>query len=176
MPSAQPYPDPDRELTTTTSRLRLTPMVAADVDELFGVLADVRLHRFTGGAPLSQDALRAKVAVWQRRISPDGMERWLNWTIRTTSDDTVVGSVQASVAAGCATIAYVIGTAYAGQGIASEASRAMCTLLRERLGVEELVAHIHPQHLASQRVARRAGLVPTGSLDADGEEIWRSAS
>jgi hypothetical protein len=57
-----------------------------------------------------------------------------------------------------ASIAYVIATVHAGQGLAAEATTAMCDTLRERLEVTELVARIHPGHRASQQVASHVGL------------------
>jgi RimJ/RimL family protein N-acetyltransferase len=151
-------------------------MVLADADELFRVLDDARLHGFTGGAPLTRDELKARIAKWQIRASPDQTQHWLNWVVRIAATGTMIGYVQASVTDQCATIAYVTGTAYSGQGNATEASLAMCAALRERLGVEEFVAHIHPQHSVSRRVARRLGLAPTGTYDADGEELWSSTA
>ena len=49
----------------------------------------------------------------------------------------------------------------------------MVAWLWER-GVAEIRAHVHPDHAASARVAERIGLVPTGVLDDEGEQIWRS--
>jgi hypothetical protein len=48
-----------------------------------------------------------------------------------------------------------------GHGYAAEAARALVGWLADR-EVHEVVAHIHPDHAASARVARRAGLQPTG--------------
>jgi len=171
--SAERLP-PDVELTIATPRLRLAPLVPADADDLFQVLDDPRLHRFTGGSPLTRRELGAEISRWQDRRSPDRSQVWLNWIVRLALDGSAVGYVQASLSGGCATIAYVIGTAHSGQGIATEASLALCGFLRERLGVKELVAHIHPRHSASGHVARHLGLAPTGELDPDGEEIWSS--
>lgn len=162
------------ELTITTPRLRLTPLVQADADELFQVLDDARLHRFTGGSPPTRSELVAQITRWQDRASPDQSQIWLNWTVRLAISGRAVGYVQATITNGCAAIAYVIGTAYSGQGIAAEASQAMCTVLREHIGVEDFVARIHPQHSASRQVARHLGLAPTGEFDVDGEETWRS--
>jgi RimJ/RimL family protein N-acetyltransferase len=174
--TAGQLPTPDVELTITTPRLRLTPLVLADADDLFRVLDDVRLHRFTGGSPLTRSELEAQIARWQGRASPDGSQIWLNWIVRLAVTGAAVGYVQATITNGSAAIAYVIGTAHSGQGFATEASRAICGALREHFGAEELVAHVHPQHSASRAVARHVGLVPTGAFDADGEEIWKSAS
>jgi len=38
--------------------------------------------------------------------------------------------------------------------------------------VDEILAHIHPDHLASAQVAIRAGLQPTDD-QVDGERVWR---
>jgi hypothetical protein len=39
-------------------------------------------------------------------------------------------------------------------------------------GAGEIVAHVHPDHLASARVAAAAGLVATAD-EVDGERVWR---
>jgi RimJ/RimL family protein N-acetyltransferase len=41
-------------------------------------------------------------------------------------------------------------------------------------GVSRVTAHIHPRHIASQRVALAIGLTVTGELDDEGEAIWAS--
>ena len=68
-----------------------------------------------------------------------------------------------------------VGVAWQGQGIASEAARAVVGWL-ERRGVATITAHIHPDHHASATVASRAGLRPTGEYrDHEGirEQLWR---
>lgn len=53
-----------------------------------------------------------------------------------------------------------------------EASRAMLGWLCDVIGVEEITAHIHPSHTASQRVAAALVLTPTREWK-DGEQVWR---
>ena len=68
-----------------------------------------------------------------------------------------------------------VGVAWQGQGIASEAARAVVGWL-ERRGVATITAHIHPDHHASATVASRAGLRPTGEYRDHGgvrEHLWR---
>ncbi len=48
----------------------------------------------------------------------------------------------------------------------------MCPLLRDGVGVDRILAHIHPQHSASAAVALHSGLRPTGALDEDGEQVF----
>jgi len=43
------------------------------------------------------------------------------------------------------------------------------------LEVQRVEAYIAPGHLASEVVATRLGLRPTGQRDADGEQLWASA-
>lgn len=71
-------------------------------------------------------------------------------------------------------MAWVVGTDWQQRGIASEASMAVAKWLLSE-GVSELSAHIHPDHLASMRVAEAVGLRPASEVDVDGEVIWRSA-
>jgi len=71
--------------------------------------------------------------------------------------------------AGPATVAWVVGTAFQGLGYASEAAVSLVDRLREEGW--SVVADIHPDHGASQQVARAAGLAPTDEV-VDGETRW----
>ena len=97
-------------------------------------------------------------------------ESWHNWIVRVPEGD-AIGFVQATVVAAAADVAWLIGVAAQGQGHASEAAGAMCTWL-STTGVTRIDAHIHPDHIASQRVATAVGLVCSGRRDDDGEDIW----
>jgi len=134
------------------------------------VLADPDLYRFTGGAPPGPEELerryRAQIAGPAR---PD--ETWHNWILRRRSDGQVVGYVQATVTGTRADVAWLVGVPWQRQGYATEAARAMCDWLLAA-GVEQLTAHVHPDHDASGRVAAAAGLTGTAVLDEDGERRW----
>ena len=82
--------------------------------------------------------------------------------------------MQATVSADLreAEVAWVVGTPWQGHGYAAEAAVALVAWLREQ-GVGRIVAHVEPQHVASERVAARAGLRPTDELH-DGERVWAS--
>ena len=156
------------------ARVVLEPLEVADAVGMTLLLDDPGLHTFIGGAPASESELaeryRRQAAGW----SADRSERWLNWVVRRVADDEVVGTVQATVAPRqdvlTAEVAWVVGTAYQGVGHAKEAASTMAAWLR-RHGVVLLVAHVHPDHHASQAVARALGLASTGTWH-DGEERW----
>ena len=165
----------DSDLTLDTDRLELTPMVEGDSDALFALLKDPEIHVFTGGhPPEAADNLRAKIRRRESRRSPEGDELWLNWTLRLKSDQSVVGYAQAGVKEGQADLAWVIGIPFQGLGYASEASRHVSKWLRSRLHVREFRANIHPDHVASHKVARSVGLRPSREHTDEGEQVWRA--
>ena len=149
----------------------------AHAEELLTVLDDPALHTYVGGRPATLPQLRARIDLKTAGVSADGVQRWLNWVIRTDAGD-VAGYVQATVIATTdgpvAELAWVVGAAYQGCGVASEAATGVVRWLREQ-GVHGLVAHIHPGNVASQVVARRTGLHPTDVV-VDDEVEWVNRS
>lgn len=93
-----------------TERLGLEPLTSAHAAELALALDDEDLHRFTGGVPLSLDALTQRCGLLTARRSPDDRQLW------------------------------------------------------------SVAAFIHPEHVASQAVAR-AGMAVTDVI-RDGEQCW----
>jgi RimJ/RimL family protein N-acetyltransferase len=157
----------------STRRLDLHPLHVEHADEMARVLADPALHSFIGGAPDTLQALRSRY----ERItagSPDPAVSWLNWVIRLRREDCLTGTVQATVSRSedglAAEIAWVVGTPWQRQGIATEATQGLVGWLRQQ-AVRTVIAHIHPGHQASAAVATAAGLEPTDQWH-DGEVRW----
>ena len=160
-------------LPMLTRRLTLVPLAAEHADEMAAVLADPDLYAFTGGSPPTAKELRARYERWIAG-SPDPAVCWCNWVIELRDSRSLTGTVQATVTIGdelAAEVAWVVGTSWQGQGIATEAARALIAWLGEQR-VQAVIAHIHPCHRASAAVATAAGLTPTGQLH-DGEVRWR---
>ena len=157
----------------STRRLTLVPLSPEHADEMAAVLADPDLYTFTGGSPPTRQELRARYERWTAG-SPDLDVSWCNWVIQLRSPRCLTGTVQATISTGdkpLAEVAWVIGTPWQGQGIATEAARALISWLGQQ-SVHTAIAHIHPRHQASAAVAAAAGLTPTGQLE-DGEMRWR---
>ncbi|MEV6719877.1 GNAT family N-acetyltransferase [Streptomyces xanthochromogenes] len=162
-----------------TARLDLVPLRVDHAEEMAGVLSDPTLHAFIGGVPETPEALRTR---YERLAGgcPDPGASWLNWVVRLRDEGCLTGTVQATVTpggpGGAAEIAWVVGTAWQGRGIATEAARGLVAWL-DRQSVRTVLAHIHPEHRASEAVAAAAGLAVTDAWQ-DGERRWlrRSAA
>jgi len=155
-----------------TERLDLEPLTVAHATELAPLLDDLRLHEFTGGAPASAAALADRYRRLEKRRSPGGDQGWGNWVMRVRATGRAAGTVQATLpTGGPAEVAWVVAWEAQGRGYAKEAARSLVALLLADGWA--VVAHIHPGHLASQGVARAAGLSPTGDV-YDGEVRWVS--
>jgi RimJ/RimL family protein N-acetyltransferase len=158
----------------STRRLDLLPLRVEHAEQMAVVLADPALHAFIGGAPDTPQALRSR---YQRMTagSPDPAVSWLNWVIQLRDEACLTGTVQATVTpsgdGSVAEIAWVVGTPWQGRGIATEAARGLVDWLSGQ-PVQAIIAHIHPDHLASAAVATAAGLTPTDEWN-EREIRWR---
>ncbi|MFI5709192.1 GNAT family N-acetyltransferase [Kribbella sp. NPDC051620] len=152
-----------------TDRLAMLPLRVEYADAMAKVLADSKLYEFTGGEPPTAEALAER---YRRQVVGPGRpgESWLNWVISATQYDELVGYVQATVLGDEAEIAWVLGTAWQGQGYAKEAAVGLVGWLVAH-GAARIIAHIHPDHTASAAVAAAAGLRRTEQL-VDGEVLW----
>ena len=90
----------------------------------------------------------------------------------------LAGTVQATISGTSgqrtAEVAWIMGARWQGQGLATEAARALAGWLR-RHSIDTVIAHIHPTHHASAAVATAAGLTPTDQWH-DGERRWQLSS
>lgn len=159
--------------TIIAARLLLVPLTERDAQEMVQVLADESLYEFTGGRPPMLEELQARYRRWAGGGSDDGKERWHNFVMRTKQGQSAVGTVQATVVehGAVAEVAWIVGAPWQGNGYASEAAAALVEWLAQG-GVRSVLAHVHPAHVASAEVAKRAGLAPTGEW-SEGERVWR---
>src|SRR5262249_4437873 len=120
---------------------------------------------------------------------------WGNWILRVRETGAAVGTVQATLPAsgpvalpasgpvalpasgpvaasgrpGLAEVAWVVVSSAQGRGYAKEAAKSLTDRLIE--DGWSVTAFIHPEHVASQRVARAAGMTATDVI-RDGEQCW----
>lgn len=154
--------------------VQIRPLTIDDATVMAGVLSAPSLYEFTGGEPPSAAQLTNHHARQIAGTSPDGSEEWINQVVVLEPDGRPIGYVQATIPSdgGPTEIAWVIGEPWQGRGHATAAARLLVELLARR-GVTDLVAHIHPDHGASQAVARHLGMAQTAVV-ADGEVRWQT--
>ena len=170
-----------------TPRLLLEPLVATHADALYPLLADARMAEFLDhGPPASLPALRERYGRLESRRSGDGREHWLNWALLLRDDDAVadtrgaIGAVQATVQEdGRAWVAYEVGCAWWGRGIATEATRAMLDHLAQHYAVTQCLATVDARNERSWRLLERLGFRHADAHDAaalgvrDGDWLYR---
>jgi len=131
------------------------------------------LYEHMGGQPPGLEELRERYARQTGGRSADGKELWFNWIARTRESRTAVGYVQVTfnVAGGVADLGWVIGSQHQRRGYAAEAAGAVIEWLDASPSVRRITAHIADHNVASQGVARRLGLGPSGQVEG-GEQVW----
>lgn len=135
----------------------LEPQLAAHAAELFEVLNDPVLCEFDHELPESEAWLCERFRRLELRRSPDDREWWLNWVLRLASGE-AIGYVQATVSPeGRALVAYVIGSAYWGRGLATRAVECMRHELVAHYQVVELRAELLSRNLPSLHLLQRLG-------------------
>jgi [ribosomal protein S5]-alanine N-acetyltransferase len=140
-----------------TERLRLEPQVEAHTDALMLALSSPRTHEFVpGDPPLDRAKFAERLKKLESRISPDGLQHWLNWTV--FHDLEVIGTVQADAtdSSSSASIAYMFHPNSWGKGFAFEATSAMLEHLKSR-GIRSFKAWTDTRNLASHKLLERLG-------------------
>jgi ribosomal-protein-alanine N-acetyltransferase len=163
---------------TLNARLTiLRPLAAHHAEALFPILRDPQLWRLTEREPPKTLAeLRERYQRLESRRSTDGQELWLNWVLERREDDRPVGVVQAtvSISRSYADIAYVLGRAFWGRGLASDAVDTLLDFLRMELHVRTARASVDSRNLASVRLLERLGFRIEDASDPS--NVWLNKS
>ena len=151
--------------TVETAVLTLEPQAERHAAEMFAVLGDPAIYEYENEAPGSLEALRRRYAALEARRSPDGREQWLNWVIRLPTGEPI-GYVQATVYPDRrAAIAYELGSAWWGRGLARQAVEA---LVGERVAqhrARRRPAVLKQRNLRSLRLLEHLGFDPAAAVD-----------
>jgi RimJ/RimL family protein N-acetyltransferase len=173
-------PDPGNVALATTPRLILRRLGPADVDSLLAVYGDRDSMRWVGdGQALDRAACEAWVAVTERNYAARGYGMS---AIEGRADGAVVGFVGLVHPGGQETpeLKYALRKEYWGQGLATEAARAMIEYGTTRFGLREIIATIAPENEPSRRIILKLGMFEESPrVDDDGLPTcvfrWRAA-
>lgn len=142
-----------------TERLELRPQRETDAGELIAIYADPEVTRyFTAGI----HDVRAAIA---NAIQLQAQNGFSVWSVIERSSGAVVGKagLQPLEQRGPQIeIGYTLGRQWWGMGYATEAARASLDVGLGELGLERVVAVVHPDNTRSQRVMEKLGMLPAG--------------
>jgi RimJ/RimL family protein N-acetyltransferase len=159
----------------TTTRIVLRPFGQSDTDALKAILDEPDIFRyFPSQAPWSKEKIERYILHHTDHWSQRGYGHWA-MTLRDTG--TLIGwnGLEFLLDTGETEIGYVLSKAYWGQGLATEAGRAIINFGLHRAGLEEIIGLTHPGNVASQRVLEKCGLVFTRRQTYFGMEMFRYA-
>jgi len=150
-----------------TARLLLRPFRVEDAEDMFRNWAhDPEVTRYLTWAPHeSPEATRALLTLWAKEAAEDPSV--YKWAIERKALGQVIGSltvVHVDEATESVELGYCMGKAWWGQGIMTEAVRAVCAYLFEEVGVRRVTARHDVENPASGAVMRKAGMTKEGVL------------
>ena len=146
-----------------TERLLLRPGWREDATALHAAICDERILRNLAEAPWPYSPDDAERFLMRERAAGDVTCLIL---LRTDGAPLLVGAVDFGRKPGAAApeLGYWIARPYWGQGIATEAARALIAAARDSLRYERLVAGHFVDNPASGRVLAKLGFRPTGQV------------
>lgn len=155
--------------------IRIIPQLEFHANEMFGLLKDQELNKYTDDEPpVSLSWLANRYKKLESRKSPDGTQFWLNWVIEKRESKRLIGFVQATVINYTATVAWVIGTPFHRNGYATRSARLMLAQL-SHMGIRNYLCNIKKGHTASNKVASKLGFTSSKDMN-DGEVVWKMAN
>ena len=129
--------------TLSAPGLTLEPLSLAHADAMFPVLAEPKLYEYLDyPPPPSVEHVRNVYTRLERRLSPEGDQKWLNWVLRLNNGE-LIGFVQATVAApDRAWVAYLLSSRHWGCGYARSSTAAMINHLKAVYRCTEFLATV----------------------------------
>ena len=142
-----------------TLRLLFEPLQPGHAGFLFAQLDDPRVYEhIPGNVPANAAALADQFAHMASGPTTNcANERWINFAVRLRADGTLIGRLQATVIAGRAEVAYLLGPNHWGHGYAVEGMTAFQEHLQLAEMVSEYWAATSPHNTRSIRLLERLG-------------------
>jgi len=150
-----------------TKRLILRHLVMADLDELYALYQDAEIRRYFPEGVLDYEETKEELE-WFLNGHPEYPEYGLWATIHKETGKfigrcglllwEIEGKLEVE-------IAYLLDKTYWHQGLATEAALGIVRYGFETLNLSRLICLIHPENLASQRIAERIGMKLERKMD-----------
>jgi RimJ/RimL family protein N-acetyltransferase len=152
-----------------TPRLTLRRQLLSDLDDLWALYCDPEITKYIPDAPRTREEAREELE-WHINGHPRNPDFGLWASIHKQSGKfigrcgllpwTIEDQQEVEVA-------YTIAREFWGQGLATEAARAILQYGFEKLNLARLVSLIEPENIASQRVAGKIGMAFEKQVEED---------
>lgn len=144
-------------ITLETERLRLRPLVPEDAADLFTIISEPENVRFLGGISASVEQVRGYIESHIAANAPHG-RGFCAAILRSTRELIGRAGLFLSIVEGKGEVelAYLFDKAHWGRGYASEAAKVFVQY-GDKIGAGRMIAIVHPENLASVRVAQKVG-------------------
>jgi ribosomal-protein-alanine N-acetyltransferase len=159
----------------TTDQLVLRAFTMGDAASLYHIMSEEGVLRyFPTSDPPSLERVEQLIAGQLRHWEKHGYG-W--WAVVLQGEGELIGwsGLQYLPDTDEVEVAYLLAKAYWGQGLAPEAARAGLQFGFERLGLERIVAIVHVDNGASQRVAEKLGMTFEKEAEYFGMACYRYA-
>lgn len=153
-------PAPER-LEVVRERVRLRPVVDADLEAMVRYRGDADVCRFLPFEPQTAEDIRGRIGDLFGGTSLEGERGGVVLAIEHLADGTVIGDLvifHLDLRAGSAEIGWVVSPAASGRGLATEAVRALIDTAFSVYGLRRLVARIDADNARSLALAERVGM------------------
>jgi RimJ/RimL family protein N-acetyltransferase len=144
-----------------TERLRLRPFNRGDVDAVFAYRSLPEVAEFLFDEPMSHEEVAEAVRARAAQVAFSGEGDKILLGVERLSDNRLIGEVSLiwrSVADQQAEVGYIIHPEAQGQGVATEAARALLAFGFEDVGLHRIYARCDARNAASARVMQRLGM------------------
>lgn len=164
----------NNSLNFETARLRLRPMRAEDFDALLLIFTDPKVMAAFDGIPFDH----AQMAHWlQRNLDHQAQHGYGLFSVIHKADEVLVGDCGLEVmdlgGAPVVELGYDFRNDYWGQGLATEAARAVRDFAFDALHLPRLLSLIRVGNRASQRVAEKIGMRCVMELTRYERRYWQ---
>lgn len=155
-----------------TPRLVFRELADADLDALAGLLADAEVMRYSWIGVRDRAGSLAVLRDMQRTYRSQGFGKWGLW-LRDTESFVGYAGLDLYPIEGREQIelGYRLHRAFWGQGLASEAARAVMAHAFGPLQLPQVQAFIHPPNAASGHVLEKVGFRQVGPVTMHGETM-----
>ncbi|MEX1079933.1 MAG: GNAT family N-acetyltransferase [Homoserinimonas sp.] len=153
-----------------TDRLILRPHLETDLDDLVPFHSDPEVTRYIPWPVRNREETRTALAARLAKGTAIDEGDWLILAVVIAAENRVIGEVllkRENEAEGVGELGYVIARSHQGQGLATEAARAMLALAFGEFGLKRVTARIDEPNAASRAMVERLGFAEDSRFGPD---------